>query len=67
MADLYRRHFPRICYEYFTFKLMCKTYVRDIVGIEKEENKAIRCSLKDCKNRKFGVHEVYKPGWKPLN
>lgn len=65
MADLYRRHFPRICYEYFTFKLTCKTYVRDILGKDKEENKAIRCSLRDCRNGRFGMHEIYKPGWKP--
>lgn len=65
MADLYRRHFPRICYEYFTFKLTCKTYVRDVLGKDKEENKAIRCSLRDCRNRRFGIHEIYKPGWKP--
>lgn len=65
MADLYKRHFPRMCYEYFTFKLTCKTYVRDILGKDKEENKAIRCSLRDCRNGKFGIHEIYKPGWKP--
>ena len=65
MADLYKRHFPRICYEYFSFKLTCKTYVRDILGRDKEENKAIRCSLRDCRNGRFGIHELYKPGWKP--
>lgn len=67
MADLYKQHFPRICYEYFTFKLTCKTYVRDLLGKDKEENKAIRCSLQDCRNGKFGVHEIYKPGWRPSN
>lgn len=67
MADMYKRHFPKICYEYFTFKLTCKTYVRDLLGKDKEENKAIRCSLRDCRNGRFGIHEVYKPGWKPSN
>lgn len=65
MADLYRRHFPKICYEYFYLKMMCKTHIRDLLGKDKEENRAIRCSLRDCRNRKFGIHEVYKPGWKP--
>lgn len=67
MADLYKRHFPGICYEYFTFKLTCKTYVRDLLGKDKEENKAIRCALRDCRNGRFGIHELYKPGWKPSN
>lgn len=66
MADLYKRHFPRICYDYFWFKLMCKTYIMDLLGKDIEENKAIRCSLRDCKNGKFGIHEIYKPGWKPM-
>ncbi len=66
MADLYKRHFPKICYVYFTLKLTCKTYLRDLLGKDKEENKAIRCSLRDCRNGRFGIHEIYKPGWKPL-
>ena len=66
MADLYKRHFPKICYEYFSFKLTCKTYVMNLLGKDKEQNKAIRCSLKDCRAGRFGIHEVYKPGWKPV-
>lgn len=65
MADLYRRHFPRICYKYFILKLMCKTYIMDFMCKNKDENEAIRCSLRDCRNGKFGIHEVYKPGWRP--
>jgi len=64
MADLYKRHFSRICYEYFSFKLTCKTYLMDILGKDRQKNKAIRCSLRDCRKGKFGIHEVYKPGWK---
>lgn len=65
MADLYKRHFPKICYKYFVFKLICKTYILDILRKNREENKAIRCSMRDCKKGKFGIHDVYKPGWKP--
>lgn len=65
MADVYRRHFPNICYIYYVLKLTCKTYYMDILKKNKEENKAIRCSLRDCRKGKFGVHSTYKPGWEP--
>lgn len=65
MADLYKRHFPRICYEYFCFKLTCKTLLFDLIGKDKEQNASIRKALKDCRRGKFGVDDYYKPGWKP--
>lgn len=64
-ADAYRRHFPKICYKYFILKSICKTFVKDLMRRDMEMNKIIRCALRDCTNGKFGIHEVYKPGWKP--
>lgn len=65
MADLIKCHFPGICYEYFCIKMLIKTYLQDALGKEKEWNKAVRCSLRDSRKGKLGIHQVYKPGWKP--
>jgi hypothetical protein len=41
---------------------MLKTYLRDLKGTDKDENKAIRYSIHDVRKGKFGIHNTYKPG-----
>jgi len=65
LADMYRRHFSRIVYEWFCLKMILKTILNDIKGKNKDENKAIRVAILDARHNKFGIHELYKPGWKP--
>lgn len=64
-SDMYRRHFPKIYFYLFFFNTIRKTYINDLRKLKKEENKEIRCALKDAFFLNFGVHKKYKPGWKP--
>jgi len=66
-ADMYRRHFPKRCYEYFRRRAILISYLLDLVGYRKAGNKAVRCAMQDAKEGRLGIHPVYKPGWKPEN
>ena len=39
--------------------------VKSIFGKDKVKNKLIKEAMKDAKEHRFGIHDVYKPGWKP--
>ena len=67
MTDMYKKHFPKMTYYFFIFKMFVKTFFLDMLGRKREENKAIRIGITDSVKKKFGVHEIYKPGWKPVN
>lgn len=64
-ADLYRRHFSKACYQVFRYRSIIISRLLDLVGIRKAGNKAVRCAMRDVEEGKLGIHEVYKPGWKP--
>ena len=64
MTDCYRRNFPRRCYLFFYMKAMIKVKLYFLFGMEKAEREMLRCGLEDARNGKFGLHEVYRPGWK---
>lgn len=66
-TDLRKKHFSSISYKYFCFVTLMKTYIKDVLGKDKQKNILIRNAIKDANNNKFGIHEVYKPGWKPEN
>jgi hypothetical protein len=45
-------------------KAMIKVKLYFLFGMEKAEREMLRCGLEDARNGKFGLHEVYRPGWK---
>ena len=57
---LYKYHFPKrfLYVEMFLIKL------RIIKKHNRECTKLLNTAIKDFKNNKLGVHELYKPGWK---
>lgn len=67
LADMYRRHFPKRYFIVFCANMIRKTYMYDLQHIHEEENKEIRCALCDAMHRRLGIHNVYKPGWKPID
>ena len=64
-ADLYRSHFPRICYLFFCGKLLFKAACRTVLGRNPQLNRITWAAIRDCANQKFGLHPLYRPGWKP--
>lgn len=64
-ADLLRKHFSKTSYKFFCSSVVLKTHLKDILRIDTQKNIVIRNAIKDAKNNKLGVHDVYKPGWKP--
>lgn len=63
-ADAYKCHLPKRNYRYYMIAEIMKSYIKDIIGRNRAENKMIRKAMKDCRQNKFGIDEVYKPGWK---
>lgn len=63
-ADLYRSHFPRSCYLFFCGKLLCKAACRTVLGRNPQLNRITWAAIRDCANQKFGLHPLYRPGWK---
>lgn len=64
LADLYRKHFSSVCYDYFCFKILFKIKIKNIIGKDKSKNQMIRSAILDARNNKLGIHPIYKPGWK---
>lgn len=64
-SDLCKKHFSPISYRWYCFCVVFKTYIKDILRIDCQKNAVIRSAIQDARNNKFGMHAVYKPGWKP--
>lgn len=62
--DMYRRHFPKRVYFFVVIKSYLRVIKKFITG-HKESAKLLKCAIKDSRSRKFGIHPIYKPGWKP--
>ena len=64
-CDMYRRHFPFICYLYYCLTYFLETYKYD--GIKNKSLKSIivRKGIMDSIWLKFGIDELYRPGWTP--
>ena len=63
-TDLCRKHFSMLSYKRYCFITILKTYVKDLLWINKQKNKMIRDAIRDAQNGKFGIDEVYTPTWK---
>lgn len=60
----YKKHFKKRYYIYNYLTLLIKCSIKNVLGKDKVKNNQIRIALKDSKNDKKGIHELYKPGWK---
>ena len=62
--DMYRRHFPFYVYLFSLIKSRIRI-VKKLLSGQKESAKLLRCAISDSANSRFGIHAIYKPGWKP--
>ncbi len=65
MADMYRLHFPKICYTSYVARMRLRVIRNRIKKVNMAENDVIWDALRDCAKHQFGISPVYKPGWKP--
>lgn len=63
-ADIYRKYMPFRLYLYFYLSNYLKIIIKRILHIKVEQTKMVAAALRDSRKGKFGIHEVYKPGWK---
>ncbi|WP_231549178.1 hypothetical protein [Lactobacillus delbrueckii] len=64
-ADMYRRLFPKKYYYYYCYSNLIKASVNGLLGRHSEYNKVVRKAIYDAMHNKFGVDNLYRPGWKP--
>lgn len=65
MTDAYRKHFPGICFSFYCFKIKLKVFYNHITGGKSTKICMLEEAYKNAMNGKFGLHELYKPGWTP--
>ena len=65
MIDTYRKHFSGVCYDYFCLKIRVKIFLNHMTGHKKLELNILEEAFKNARQQKFGLHPVYRPGWKP--
>lgn len=66
--DQIRRNFPK---RYYYYRL-CQTYLKSRIKLlshrgNRDRNLMTLKAIKDVRHNKFGIDDVYKPGWKPTN
>lgn len=64
MTDMYRNHMPWYCFWYFSLKVIIKTLFLPIFNKNQYEIVILREGFRDALKKHFGIHPVYKPGWK---
>ncbi len=64
MCDMYRKHMPPICYAYFCLKIIIKVWISKICGWKRDEMEILNAAYEDVRHNRFGLHSVYRPGWK---
>lgn len=65
MTDVYRRHFGGIYFAFFSFKVKVKILYNRFTGNKNLKIRILENAYRDALVGRFGMHEVYKPGWKP--
>ncbi len=64
MVDVYRRHFGGIYFAFFAFKVKTKIIWNKFTGNKNLRINILENAYRDALDGRFGMHEVYKPGWK---
>ena len=67
MTDCYKRNFPKRCYRWFYLKARIKAMLFWLWKMDQTERDMLLAGVQDAYYGKFGIHEVYRPGWKPKN
>ncbi len=65
--DLYRRHFPLIPYLFAKTRRYIKAKYLQLFATNKEYADLYYRAYIDGKNGTLGIHQLYRPGWKPKN
>jgi len=48
------KYFPIVCYNSLCLKMNFKIIIKDLKGIDRKENKAIREAIRDARNNRLG-------------
>lgn len=64
MIDAYSKHFKGPCYQYFCLKIWIKIILNTLTGRKSARITILQAAFADARHQKFGIHSVYKPGWK---
>ena len=62
-ADMYRKHFSKYVYYYFCIRTILVSIIRMLSQNSRTEGKMGIEAIKDVYRGKFGMHQLYKPGW----
>lgn len=62
--DMYKRHFPYWVYLSSIMKSKIRV-IKKMMGGNKENAQLLNEAINDSINNRFGIHPIYKPGWKP--
>ena len=65
MTDMYRKHFGGAYFAYFAFKVNIKILYNRLTGNKNLKIRILETAYKDALAGRFGMNEIYKPGWKP--
>lgn len=65
MTDCYRRNFPKRCYRWFYMKARIKTILFRLWKMDRTERDMLLAGIQDARHGKFGLHELYRPRWRP--
>ena len=65
MTDMYRKHFSGICFQYFTLKVRIKILWNHLTGRRSLQLTMLEAAFRDAMTGRFGLHELYRPGWNP--
>lgn len=64
MIDAYHKHFKGPCYDYFCLKIWIKIILNRLTGKKMVKINILQAAFFDARHRRFGLHPVYRPGWK---
>ncbi len=64
LGDIHKKYFEKKYYRYYIVRSIAQSYYYSVLERSMKIGKMIRCAIKDCRNNKLGMHEIYKPGWK---
>ena len=65
MTDTYRKHFPGTCFAFYALKVKIKVLFNVLSGRHNLKINILEAGFNDALHGKFGMHAVYRPGWKP--
>lgn len=65
MTDTYKKHFPGVCFTFYALKINIKIFLNAFLGRHDLKLNMLEAGFNDAMHGQFGMHSVYRPGWKP--